>query len=50
MLWKQKIIFGYLKETKYFGLWNPKGNDISLLDYRYAYWEGKIEGRISTSG
>jgi hypothetical protein len=45
-----KRILRYLKETKYFGLWYPKGNDIYLLAYTYAYWEGNIEDRRSTRG
>jgi hypothetical protein len=31
-----KRIFRYLKATKDYGLWYPKGNDISLVAYTYA--------------
>jgi hypothetical protein len=31
-----KRIFRYLKGTKEFGLWYPKGKDISLIDYTDA--------------
>jgi hypothetical protein len=37
-----KRIFIYLKGTKEFGLWYPKGNDLSLVSYIDAYWEGKL--------
>jgi hypothetical protein len=45
-----KKIFRYRKETKDFGLWYPKGNEISLVTYIDAYWEGSIDDRRSTSG
>ena len=45
-----KRIFRYLKGTKEFGLWYPKGNDLSLIAYIDAYWEGFIDDQISTSG
>jgi hypothetical protein len=45
-----KRIFIYLKETKDFGLWYPKGNDLSLVAYTDADWEGSIDDRRSTSG
>ena len=32
-----KRIFIYLKGTKEFGLWYPKGMDISLIAYKNAY-------------
>jgi hypothetical protein len=45
-----KRIFIYLKATKEFGLWYPKGNDLSLLSYTDVDWEGSIDDRRSTSG
>jgi hypothetical protein len=45
-----KRIFRYLKGTKEFGLWYPKGNDLSLISYTYVDWEGSIDDRRSTSG
>jgi hypothetical protein len=35
--------FRYLKGIKEFGLWYPKGKDISLIAYTDAYWEGCID-------
>jgi hypothetical protein len=40
-----KIIFKYLKGTKEFGLWYPKGKDLYLIAYTDAYWEGCIDDR-----
>jgi hypothetical protein len=37
-----KRIFRCLKGTKDFGLWYPKGKDLSLIAYTYSYWEGFI--------
>jgi hypothetical protein len=45
-----KRIFRYLKGTKEFGLWYPKGKDLSLIAYTDANWTGCIDGRRSTSG
>jgi hypothetical protein len=45
-----KRIFRYLKGTKEFGLWYPKGKDISLISYTDADWAGFIDDRRSTSG
>jgi hypothetical protein len=45
-----KRIFRYLKETKYHGLWFPKGNELSLVAYIDSYWDGSIDEKISTSG
>jgi hypothetical protein len=45
-----KRIFRYLKETKYFGLWYPKGKEISLVAYTDVDWVGSIDNRRSTSG
>jgi hypothetical protein len=38
-----KSIFRYLKETKEFGLWYPKGKDLSLISYTNADWAGCID-------
>ena len=35
-----KMIFRYLKETKEFGLWYPKGNDLSFISYMDTDWKG----------
>jgi hypothetical protein len=45
-----KMIFRYLKGTEEFGLWYPKGNDLSLISYIDADWAGCIDDRRSTSG
>ena len=45
-----KKIFIYLKGTKEFGLWYPKGNDLSLIAYIDAYWASCNDDRRSTSG
>jgi hypothetical protein len=36
-------IFKYLKGTKEFGLWYPKGKDISLITYTDEDWAGCID-------
>jgi hypothetical protein len=45
-----KSILRYLKGTKEFGLWYPKGKDLSLFSYTDADWAGCIDDRRSTSG
>jgi hypothetical protein len=40
-----KRIFKYLKGTKEFGLWYPKGKDISLITYTDVDWAGCIDDR-----
>jgi hypothetical protein len=45
-----KRIFRYLKGTKEFGLWYPKGKDLSLIAYTDADWVGCIDDRRSTNG
>jgi hypothetical protein len=45
-----KRIFIYLKGTKEFGLWYPKGKDLSLIAYTDADWASFIDDRRSTSG
>jgi hypothetical protein len=45
-----KRIFRYLKGTEEFGLWYPKGKDLSLIAYTDADWAGCIDDRRSTSG
>jgi hypothetical protein len=44
-----KIISRYLKVTKEFGLWYPKGKDISLIANTDADWKGCIDDLQSTS-
>jgi hypothetical protein len=38
-----KRIFRYLKGTKDFGLWYPKGKDLSLIAYTDEDWAGCID-------
>jgi hypothetical protein len=38
-----KRISIYLKGTEEFGLWYPKGKDLSLIVYTDVYWEGCID-------
>ena len=45
-----KRIFRYLKGTTEFGLWYPKGHELSLVAYTDADWEGSIDDRKITSG
>jgi hypothetical protein len=45
-----KRIFRYLKGIEEFGLWYPKGKDLSLIAYTDVDWEGCIDDRRSTSG
>ena len=45
-----KRIFKYIKGTMDFGLWYPKGNEITLIAYSNADWEGCIDDRRNTSG
>ena len=45
-----KRIFRYLKGTTEFGLWYPKGNELTLVAYTDVDWEGNIDDRKSTSG
>jgi hypothetical protein len=45
-----KRIFKYLKGIEDFGLWYPKGSDVSIFSYTDAYWVDCIDSRISTSG
>jgi hypothetical protein len=40
-----KRIFIYFKGTEEFGLWYPKGKDISLIAYTDADCEGCIDDR-----
>jgi hypothetical protein len=44
-----KRIFRYLKGTKEFGLWYPKGKDLSLMAYTDEDWAGCIDDRRSTN-
>jgi hypothetical protein len=45
-----KRIFIYLKGTKYFGIWYPKGKDLSIITYTDVDWAGFIDDQIRTSG
>jgi len=45
-----KSILRYLKRTTYFGLWYPKGNELSIVAYTNADWEGSVDDKQSTSG
>jgi hypothetical protein len=45
-----KRIFRYLKGTKDFILWYPKGKYISLISYTDANWASYIDDQRSTSG
>jgi hypothetical protein len=40
-----KRIFRYLKGTKEFGLWYPKGKYLSLIAYTDADWAGCLDDR-----
>jgi hypothetical protein len=44
------MIFRYLKGIEEFGLWYPKGNDLSLIVYTDADCEGCIDDRRNTNG
>jgi hypothetical protein len=45
-----KRIFKYLKGKIEFGLWYPKGNEMTMVSYTNADWAGSIDDRRSTSG
>ena len=45
-----KRIFRYLKGTMDFGLWYPKGNEITLIAYSDADRAGCVDDRRSSSG
>ena len=45
-----KRIFSYLKGTLDFGIWYPKGNDLTLIAYLDIDWAGCVDDRKSTSG
>jgi hypothetical protein len=45
-----KRIFRYLKGIREFGLWYPKGKDLSRIAYIDADWAGCIDDRRSTNG
>jgi hypothetical protein len=45
-----KRISKYLKATEDYGLWYPKGNDLSLVAYIDADWARSVNDRRSTSG
>jgi hypothetical protein len=39
------MILRYLKGTEEFGLWYPKGKDLSRIAYTDADWTGCIDDR-----
>jgi hypothetical protein len=45
-----KRIIRYLKGITEFGLWYPKGNEMTMVTYIDAYWAGSTGDRRSTSG
>jgi len=45
-----KRIFRYLKGTTEYGLWYPKGNELTLVSYTDVDWAGDIDDRKSTNG
>jgi hypothetical protein len=45
-----KRIFIYLKGTTKFGLWYPKGNELTMVAFTYANWAGSIDDRRNTGG
>lgn len=45
-----KRILVYLKGTTDFGLWYPKGNELSIAAYTDADWAGSVDERRSTNG
>jgi hypothetical protein len=45
-----KRILVYLKGTMDFGLWYPKGENLTLTTYINENWEGNIDDKKSTSG
>lgn len=45
-----KRIFRYLKGKTNFGLWYPKGRELTLVAYTDANQEGDVDDRKSTSG
>ena len=45
-----KIILWYLKRTKEYGFWYPKGKNLLIQAFTDADWVGSIDDRKSTSG
>eukprot|EP00253_Pinus_taeda_P009459 PITA_09459 len=45
-----KRIFKYLQGTQGYGLWYPRGTDLTLHAYTDANWAGSVDDRKSTSG
>eukprot|EP00253_Pinus_taeda_P013081 PITA_13081 len=45
-----KRIFKYLQGTQNYGLWYPRGTDLTLHAYIDADWAGSMDDRKSTSG
>ena len=40
----------YLKGSKEFGIWYPKGNELNLVFYIDKDWEGNVDDKKSISG
>ena len=45
-----KRIFKYLQGTQNYGLWYPRGTDLTLHAYTNEDWVGSVDDRKSTSG
>ena len=45
-----KRVFRYLKGTMDYGLWYPKGKELTLITYIDADWAGSVDDRKITSG
>eukprot|EP00253_Pinus_taeda_P027196 PITA_27196 len=45
-----KRIFKYLQGTQNYGLWYPRGTDLTLHAYTDVYWAGSVDDRKCTSG
>jgi hypothetical protein len=44
------MILRYLKGTTYFGIWYPRGNELTLVAFIDVDWEGNIDDRKIKSG
>jgi len=44
-----KMFFRYIKGTTEFGLWYPKGNEMTMVVYVDVDWEGSIDDQRSTT-
>ena len=45
-----KRILQYLKGTKEYGLWYPKGSNLIIQAFKYVDWAGSVDDHKSTSG